>query len=505
MVGGIAVDESTPLQASVESASSGSWSKCGRGRFPILVGFIFASFPAFLFGYDISATSGAITSIGLSYGKAGLSSGQAAVLSSGSLIGATVSSVAVFWIGPVLGRRGELMLGSFFYLLGTIITCVANQALPYTCVLVGRIVYGLGIALSMHGAPIFISEIAPPDIRGLLIAGKESFVVGGMAVGYAIAWGTDVPSMLRTRWLYLWIPPGAIAILNFVVHYFYLHPSPRWLTLRGRRDEAVAALRFYRPEADDASIQKEVAEMDEVVLAAPSKPPASSGGADGAKTEDLREKEDEDASSASLFVEMLTHRRALIAGLGLIILQQLTGQPAVLYSTEDIFRNAGFRSSGAESSFIVGIAKLIATMVSGLLVDRAGRRPLLLVGITLMVFALVFLSVGVAFRWNACVLAMMILYVVAYQVGFGPVTWLVISEVFPLRTRTQALSVSVVVNFGLNLVMVMTNSAMVHGMGLYAVFALFACLSLVSILFVWFFVPETKGKTLEEIEAMLAL
>lgn len=222
--------------------------------------------------------------------------------------------------------------------------------------------------------------------------------------------------------------------------------------------------------------------------------------------------------------EVLRARKALVAGLGLIILQQLTGQPSVLYYQTAIFRDAGFGSFASSASVIIGAAKLLATLCTVATVDKFGRRPLLFVGITMMLAALCLLGTAFALGhpsptdatqltlpdgWPPIVVAALILYVCGYQVGFGPIAWLIISEVFPLRSRTKALSLAVIANFACNLAMTFALEPlqaafnnMLPGHGQAVLFFLYAVLCVASLGFVYSCVPETRGKTLEQIEAM---
>jgi len=196
----------------------------------------------------------------------------------------------------------------------------------------------------------------------------------------------------------------------------------------------------------------------------------------------------------------------------------------VLYYQQAIFVDAGFGQFASSAAVIIGAAKLVATLVTVVTVDKFGRRPLLLIGIVMMLAALGLLASAFAVGspdpadpsrlrlpagWPPTVVFALVLYVCGYQVGFGPIAWLIISEVFPLRTRTRALSLAVVANFGFNLLMSFTLEllqdafdALVPGFGQTLLFSLYAALCVVSLVFVVVCVPETKGKTLEQIEEM---
>mmetsp|Transcript_33614 Transcript_33614/g.58701 ORF Transcript_33614/g.58701 Transcript_33614/m.58701 type:complete len:222 (-) Transcript_33614:100-765(-) len=210
----------------------------------------------------------------------------------------------------------------------------------------------------------------------------------------------------------------------------------------------------------------------------------------------------------------------------MVFLQQVTGQPSVLYFATNIFKDAGFGSSAALSSVLVGLVKLIATMMTVWKVDQYGRRLLLFIGIGLMVVALAILGTafmfqeckapGVSLRdcsdqdkglpqiWAYTTVVALMFYVTGYQVGFGPIAWLLISEVFPLGVRGSALSVAAIVNFVSNISMTLTQKVLQDAFTPSGVFFGYFFLAIVSIIFVYFIVPETKGKTLEEIEAELS-
>lgn len=213
--------------------------------------------------------------------------------------------------------------------------------------------------------------------------------------------------------------------------------------------------------------------------------------------------------------ETLRYPKPLVIGCGLVFFQQVTGQPSVLYFATNIFKSAGFAGAAALSSVGVGLVKLLATLFTVWRVDLYGRRQLLLWGIFGMIIALTMLGVAFTFRHVdgdtvtiprgaaiVTVLALMV-YVSAYQVGFGPISWLMISEIFPLGVRGSALSTAAMVNFGSNILMTLCQTALMDALTPAGAFFLYLALALVSKVFVAYMVPETKGKTLEQIEAEL--
>jgi sugar porter (SP) family MFS transporter len=429
-------------------------------------------------------------------------------------MGALLGTMGTFIVATWLGRRRELMLGAALYGCGSIVTVsgMGGSGAQTACVIAGRMLYGLGIGLSMHAAPTYISEVTPSRVRGLFVSLKEGFIVIGIMLGF----GAAVVFTAANAWMKIWLVPLPIAAVVFV-GMATLPPSPRWLLQRAQRDaieqavasgatgvgpisttRAMAALSRFRSRSPREEIQGEIASIVEVLQ--------------------------EEGGRLATWSTLCSARRALWAGLGLVLLQQITGQPSVLYYQNDILNQVGFGQHTAAASLLVSAAKLLATLFTVLKVDSYGRWPLLTVGISMMLGALLVLGLGfqlahpgsthgsiqLSGAWPAAVLAALVMYVMGYQLGFGPITWLMISEVFPLHSRTRALSLATVVNFGFNLLTTITLAPMMAafdsvqpGRGASFLFFLYGGFCAVSLAFVQYYVPETKGKTLEEIERAL--
>jgi len=196
-------------------------------------------------------------------------------------------------------------------------------------------------------------------------------------------------------------------------------------------------------------------------------------------------------------------RKPLYVGFSLVMFQQITGQPSVLYYAETIFNDVGISSA---STLAVGSVKLLATLFSAVTIEKYGRRPLLLTGISLMLLALLvltaaFISFGSTFSKGVVIFAMLV-YVGGYQIGFGPIVWLFIAEAFPLEVRGQAVAAAVLLNFFWNLIVTLLFQAEIDAIGPCLTFALFSGITVTSLWFVSSQVPETKGLSLEEIERM---
>ena len=451
-----------------------------------------------LFGWDIGATSYVLTQLqsaeysGVSWsGAVAGSSFLQGLITSGGVAGALIGAMIVFRIADAIGRRRELILAALLYIAGGVLEVASgsgtSEASGLALLLLGRVVYGAACGFAMHGAPAYIAEMSPASIRGTLVSLKEAAIVLGICLGYGVGYAYSEKDG-GWRWAYGWTVPVSIVLF---VGAQSLPPSARWLALRGKNVEAVASLAFVYPndvDARDAAAQ-------ELAVASESRsnaPPPRLG--------DRR------------------YRRALTAGIGVVLLQQFTGQPSVLYYAGAIFDAAGV---GAVASVAVGVFKLVATLGAVATVDKHGRRKLLFIGIGLMVAAL--LGLTVAFHGfegegggftprKVLIIGLIFLYIAAYQISFGPIAWLLISELFPLEVRGQAVALAVQANFASNMLVALlfpvARDALKHLVGetwaMSTLFAVFAAIAIYALEFVRARVPETKGLSLEEIERYFA-
>ncbi|KAJ8771309.1 hypothetical protein K2173_026486 [Erythroxylum novogranatense] len=450
--------------------------------------FLFPALGGLLYGYDIGSTSCATISIesatlsGITWYN--LNSVEIGLITSGSLYGALIGSVLAFNIADFLGRRRELILASCLYLLGAIVTAAAPT---FAVMVIGRFVFGIGIGLAMHAAPMYIAETAPSQIRGRLISLKEFFIVLGMVGGYGIG-SLLVDTIAGWRYMYGASTPLAVAM---GIGMWWLPASPRWLLLcaiQGKgnmhdlKESAICCLCRLRGEVICDTAPRQVEEiLAELAVVG-------------------EEKE-------ATFREMFRGKclKALIIGAGLVLFQQITGQPSVLYYAASILETAGFSaaSDATRVSILLGLLKLVMTGVAVIVVDRVGRRPLLLGGVSGMGVSLFLLGSYYLFLDDAPLVAVvaLLLYVGCYQLSFGPIGWLMISEIFPLRLRGRGLSIAVLVNFGANALVTFAFSPLKALLGAGILFYGFGVIAVLSLLFILFIVPETKGLTLEEIEA----
>ena len=285
--------------------------------------------------------------------------------------------------------------------------------------------------------------------------------------------------------------PAALVLLAGAT---WLPKSPRWLLLRNRREEAIASLRRLRGGGGEAT-DNEMREMEAATVT------TAQDGNEG----------DEKNAPASPWSALLEARslKALGIGLSLIIFQQITGQPSVLYYATKIFQDAGFRAAEQATAVSVGLGvfKLVATFVAVALVDSAGRRPLLIAGVSVIFVSLIVLGAAASAAASPLTaglsVAALLLYVGAYQVSFGPIAWLVVGEIFPLEIRNQAVAICTLANFGGNALVSQLLPSIQAELGQGGAYFLFAFIAAIALAVITAIVPETKGKTLEEIQALL--
>jgi sugar porter (SP) family MFS transporter len=427
------------------------------------------------------------------------------------LVGAMASTLFCFRYADDLGRKLEVQIAAVAYIVGSLIAAASPVLWG---VVLGLLVYGVGIGFGMHVAPIYISEISPANMRGSFVSATEAVIALGMLLGYFV--GYLLLPMEFWGWRLMFICAAFLAAV-MLGGMAYVPQSPRYLVLMAAKsesvakdekilEEALASLAFFRGGASDEA--KEELRGMRVDMQA-------SLHFDGEAESILRGGKPEAAGALTAFA----YPRPLVVGCGIVALQQLSGQPSVLCYATSVFENAGFGSSSAFDSMLLGVIKLLATLFTVWRIDHYGRRLLLTVGSSMMTVSLAVIVAGISQRecsipgmsvsqcptgnlsipqaWAIVTMLGLMVYICGYQVGFGPIAWLLVSEIFPLSVRGSALSVAVMTNLVFYAGVIFLMAIMEWS------FVVFLCMSLASIGFVWAFVPETKGKTLEEIESMM--
>jgi SP family galactose:H+ symporter-like MFS transporter len=429
-----------------------------------------AAIGGILFGYDTGVISGAILFIVKGFG---LSSTLEEVATSSVLIGAILGAIAGGFLADRIGRRFSIIGAAALFLAGTAVV-VAAVDLPIF--LVGRVLIGIAIGVASFVVPLYISEIAPAALRGGMVSFNQLFITIGILISYGIDYIFSASGNWRAMFAF-----GAVPATILLVGMFLLPSSPRWLVSHHQTDRATGVLQKIRGTRDVSE------ELDDIGRAVK-------------------------VQKAGTWSDLLasTIRMPLIVGLGLAILQQFTGINTVIYYAPTIFQFAGFHSATASIAATagVGVVNVLATTAAVILVDRAGRRPLLLAGVGGMVVSLAVLGAGFAFSGTVqgsnllglITAVSLMAYVASFAIGLGPVFWLLIAEIYPLNVRGRAMSVATIANWAANFLITLTFLTLVGVLGRAGVFWLYAVVGLFAWFFVFRLVPETKGLTLEEIE-----
>jgi SP family galactose:H+ symporter-like MFS transporter len=440
--------------------------KQSNGRFVYVVAII-SALGGLLFGYDTGVISGAVLFIERDYALSNLLVG---IVVSAVLIGAVMGAAIAGYLADLVGRRKMILVAALVFILGAIGTAFTPNVL---LLIAGRIVVGLAIGIASMTAPLYISEVAPAKVRGSLVSLNQLAITVGIVVSYLI----DYALAPIQGWRYM-LGLAAIPAVILALGMLPLPDTPRWLVNHGEPDKARNVLKRIRRNED---VEKELVEIQT----------------------GLKEQK---AGRSEIFSPLV--KPALIIGIALAVLQQVTGINTVIYYAPKIFQFAGISSSSAAifSTLLVGIVNVAFTVVAIFLVDRVGRRPLLLVGLAGMVSSLTllgasfYLSSLVGLQGTLATVGLMV-YVASFAIGLGPVFWLLISEIYPLRVRGLAMSIASEANWGSNLIIALTFLTFIQLLGLSGTFWLYAVVGVLGLIFCYKLVPETKGHTLEEIES----
>ncbi len=428
-----------------------------------------AALGGFLFGYDTAVINGAIGYLKAHFQlSAGLTGWAASSLLVGCMVGALLGGPA----GDRFGRKPSLVVCAALFTVSSIASALPHSLAPFAW---ARFAGGVAIGAASMLSPLYIAEIAPERIRGTLVALYQLAIVVGILVVFFVnlriqrqgdeAWNTA----MGWRWMLasLALPSVLFGVLLAVVP-----ESPRWLMKMNRPDEARAVLtRVGGPEA----AEREICQIEEA----------------------LRQ---EEGRWHELFAP--GYRRALLIGIGLAVFGQFSGINSIMYYATEIFKAAGAGTDAAfRQTVTVGVVNLLFTCVAIWLVDRAGRRPLLIAGTAVQVLALGFVGAMSDLHGPRTALLFGVLgFVAAFAVAMGPIPWIVNAEIFPTKLRGRAMSVAIFCLWFADWVVTQTFPVLLNNIGLARTFWVYAACSLLSTLFVVALVPETRGRTLEEIE-----
>jgi len=462
---------------------------------------LIATLGGLLFGYDTAVINGAVDSLKVYFidprfadlanpAQANAANSLLGFVVSSALIGCIIGGLMGGWVSTNIGRKRGLIIAAVFFLISAI--GASAPEFPFAAIGHGgpaymgnfvfyRILGGIGVGLASMLSPMYIAEIAPPKVRGNLVAWNQFAIIFGMLVIYFVNFGISKSGsgdawLNVIGWRYMFLS-GAIPAILFLLLLFFVPETPRFLMLKGDEKGARAVLaKLVTPEEGEKELSEIRASLSE----------HHSG-------------------------KMFSYGGLLIfVGIMLSVFQQFVGINVVLYYATDIFKGMGMTTNASLlQTIIVGGVNLTFTTVAIFTVDRFGRKPLQIIGALIMAVAMV--SLGMAF-WiggeGMLALVSMLVYTAGFAVSWGPVTWVLLSEIFPNQIRGKAMALAVAMQWIANYLVSWTfpildkNPYLVEHFKHGFAYWIYGGMSLLAALFMWKYVPETKGRTLEQMEGI---
>lgn len=432
---------------------------------------IVASLGGLLSGFDTGVISGALLYINETWN---LSDYLQGILVSSVLIGAVIGAATNGILADIFGRKKIIIATALIFITGSILCGLAPNI--YVLIL-SRILVGLAVGIVNFVVPLYLSEVSPKQLRGTLVSLYQWAITAGILFSYVIN-AAFAQAVYSWRWmLFAGVFPGLILLIGMM----FLSDTPRWLVSKNRDDEAKKVFQKIEPDID---VDEEIRQIKETL-----KP------------------EKDTVDKKFRFKKWMI--MPFIVGIGIMFAQICTGINTIIYYAPTIFKIAGFDSNlnAIYATTGIGVVNFLMTVVAIFFTDRLGRKPLLYFGLSGVMLSL--LALGCAFqfehvlganlKWVA--VGSLVSYIVCFAFSLGPVGWVLVSEVFPLKIRGLAMSICTVSNFAFNFFVVGSFPILINRLGGAITFWGFAAVSFLCILFVFFFVPETKGISLEQIES----
>lgn len=441
-----------------------------------------AAIGGLLFGYDTAVISGAEESLKVYLiDSLGLGSLAHGVTVSSALIGCIIGGLISGYFATKLGRKKSLILAAILFIVSALGASYPEflfftKGEPTLSLLLAfnfyRIIGGIGVGLASAICPIYIGEIAPADIRGRLVSFNQFMIIFGMLVVYFVNWGIANGETLEwindVGWRYMFAS-GAIPALLFAVLLFLVPETPRYLAIQNQDQKALAILTKINGSSEAKSI-----------------------------LDDIKQTITTNVSSEKL---LAYGKLVIVVGILLSVFQQFVGINVALYYAPRIFESMGAaKDSSMLQTIIMGLVNVIFTVIAILTVDRLGRRPLLIIGSIGMAIGM-FGVASMAFSniIGIGTLVFIIIYTASFMMSWGPICWVLISEIFPNKIRGRAVAIAVAAQWAANYFISSTYPMMMEYSG-GLTYGFYGLMSILSALFVWKFVPETKGRTLEQME-----
>ncbi len=428
----------------------------------------FAGLGGFLFGYDTGAISGALLYIKKDMT---LTTFQQELVVAVLLFCAAMSAPFAGISADRFGRKKVVIAAALFFIVGALLMAFTPG---YKLLILGRAFVGVAIGFASMTVPLYVAEMSPPNIRGLCVSLNQFLIT----VGILVAYGVDLSfSGIDGGWRWmLGLPMIPAAIL--LIAMFFLPESPRWLIKHGHKERAKTI--FKKLGMSDIEMEGTLQEISKTA-----------------------------SHQKSDFKQLLkpSIRPALVIGILLAVFQQISGINTVIYYAPTLLASIAKETDVAALIATVGIGSVnvFITAIALYLLDRVGRRPLLLVGTSFMIISLIILGMEkwiphgeewITWIYNGS----LFLYIAGFAIGLGPVAWLFIAEIYPMRIRGVAMSCATFANWAANFIVAITFLSLLNTLGPSLTFWFYAVIAICTFLFIYFYIPETKGKTLEEIE-----
>lgn len=430
---------------------------------------IVASLGGLLSGYDTGVISGALLFINETWILPDTLQG---FLVSSVLIGAVIGAATNGILADIFGRKKIILATALIFILGSVMCAFAQNVY---ILIISRIFVGFAVGIVNFVVPLYLSEISPKNLRGTLVSLYQWAITSGILFSYFIN-AAFAQAVYNWRWmLFAGVLPGLILFVGMCL----MSDTPRWLVSKNREDEAKYVFKKIEPDID---AEKEIQDIKTTL------------------NSESKEKK---------FVFKKWMLMPFVVGIGIMFAQICTGINTIIYYAPTIFKTAGFDSNltAIYATTGIGVVNFIMTIVAVFFTDKIGRKPLLYFGLTGVMLSLFALGTSFAFanvlgsslKWVA--VGSLITYIICFAMSLGPIGWILVSEVFPLKIRGIAMSICTVSNFAFNFFVVGSFPILLHRIGGAWTFWMFGAVSFLCIIFVYFFIPETKGISLEQIES----
>jgi len=421
-----------------------------------------AAIGGLLFGFDTAVINGAIVFIKQQFA---LTDSQTEIAASSLLLGCVIGASVAAFTSDRFGRKRVLLAAAALFTLSSIGSALPRDLIEFAA---ARLVGGVAIGIASTLSPLYIAEISPAQKRGLLVSLNQLAIVSGILLSYSVNYRLTGAGPANWRWMFA---SAALPSIAFLLTLLFIPESPRWLMQKGRQQEAE---HFLTQIVGRQAAAREIAAIRVAI---------------SEESGDLLDP---------------TFRKALIVAILIALFSQFTGINTIIYYGSLVFLEHVPHQSASTAlwaNVIIGAINFVATMAGMQLIDRAGRKSLLMSAFGGMALSLAAVSAAIHFQGSGViVLIFVLIYVACFAVGVGTGTWVLMAEIFPTRVRGRAMSVATVFLWCGTLLVTVTFLSLVAVFTAAGVFLLYAGISIAAFLFVWRGVPETKGRTLEEIE-----